>query len=311
MNANEHSLPAAPGPVSRPARPMPRRDFLRSAVSVCLLPLAARSAPESPPAPKVRFGLITDVHYADTPDRGRRRYRASIEKMRRAVEAMNREKPAFVVELGDFKDQDQPADAQRTLAHLRAIETEFRRFVGPVHHVLGNHDVDSITKEQFLAEVHNGGAPAKAAQYSFDAGGVHFVVLDANFSADGSAYQPGRFKWDDSNIPPAGLEWLRADLARATGPAIVFAHQRLDTKGPVAVQNAAAVREVLEKSGRVQGVIQGHDHAGAFQRINGIAYYTLKSTVESAADASPWAIAELDHGKLTVRGEIVVTGESP
>ena len=281
-----------------------RREFLRAAGAACFLPLVARPASDTP-APRIRFGLIADVHYADTPDRGRRHYRAAREKVRRAVEAMNGERVDFFVELGDFKDQDQPAEPARTIEHLRTIETEFRRFDGPVHHVLGNHDVDSIAKQQFLAEVRNGGQPAKATWYSFDAGGAHLVVLDANFIADGSPYEPGRFAWEDSNIPAAELEWLRADLAAAKGPVIVFVHQRLDTTGALAVKNAAAVREALEKSGRVLAVFQGHDHAGAFQRIRQIPYYTLKSVVESAPDASPWAIAEWDGTNLAVRGEAV------
>ncbi len=281
-----------------------RREFFHAAGAACLLPLVARAASDTPVS-KIRFGLIADVHYADTPDRGRRHYRAAREKVRRAVEAMKNERADFFVELGDFKDQDQPAEPARTIEHLRTIEAEFRRFDGPVHHVLGNHDVDSITKPQFLAEVRNGGQPAKATWYSFDAGGAHFIVLDADFIADGSPYEPGRFTWEDSNIPAAELEWLRADLAAAQGPAFVFVHQRLDTTGALAVKNAAAVREALEKSGRVLAVFQGHDHPGAFQRIRQIPYYTLTSVVESAPDASPWALAEWDGTNLVVRGNAV------
>lgn len=288
----------------KPAQPIGRRAFLR-ATALALCAAGVRAAEPAAPV-RVRFGLITDIHYADTDDRGTRHYRASLEKVRRAAAFMNREKPAFFIELGDFKDQGVPADPARTLEYLRTIETAFRSFEGPVHHAMGNHDVDSIAKEQFLAGIQNGGAVPTSPHYAFDAGGAHFVVLDANFSADGAPYRAGRFKWEDSNIPAAQLEWLRSDLAAAKGPAIVFVHQRLDAQGSVAVQNAAAVREVLEKSGRVRAVFQGHDHKGGFSRINGIEYRTLKSVIESAADAQPWAMAELDGDRLTVTGEAAV-----
>ena len=72
----------------------------------------------------VRFGLITDIHYADADPRGRRRYRTALDTVRRAVAFMNREKPDFLIELGDFKDQDTPPDPARTAGYLRAVVAE-------------------------------------------------------------------------------------------------------------------------------------------------------------------------------------------
>lgn len=282
-----------------------RRRFLRAA-AVAFGAVAARAGRGAEaPAVRVRFGMITDVHYADTDPRGRRRYRAAMDTVRRAVTFMNRGKPDFLVELGDFKDQDTPPDPARTLGYVRAVEAEFRKFAGPVHHVIGNHDVDSLAKEEFLGEISNGGAEAKAF-YSFDVGGAHFVVLDANFSLDGTPYRAGRFDWKDANVPAPQLEWLRKDLAAAKGPALVFVHQRLDGEGPATARNAAEVRAVLEKSGRVKAVFQGHDHPGGFSRIGGIDYHTLKSVIEAADGEEPWAVAELAGDRLTVRGAAVV-----
>ena len=282
-----------------------RRRFLRT-VAVALGAVVARAGRGAEtPAAHVRFGLITDVHYADTDTRGRRRYRTALDTVRRAVAFMNREKPDFLIELGDFKDQDTPPDPARTSGYLRTVEAEFRKFAGPVHHVIGNHDVDSLAKEDFLGGIRNGGAEAKAF-YSFDAGGAHFVVLDANFSSDGTPYRAGRFDWKDANVPAPQLEWLRKDLAAAKGPAVVFVHQRLDGDGPATVRNAAGVRAVLEKSGRVQAVFQGHDHPGGFSRIGGIDYHTLKSVIEAADGDEPWAVAELAGDRLTVRGAAMV-----
>jgi hypothetical protein len=48
-----------------------------------------------------------------------------------------------------------------------------------------------------------------------------------------------------------------ADLKAATGKTLVFAHQRLDVKNDYGVKNAAAVRKVLEDSGKVLAVFQG------------------------------------------------------
>jgi alkaline phosphatase len=136
--------------------------------------------------------------------------------------------------------------------------------------VLGNHCVDTLTKDEFL-----GGVGQARSFYSFDREGVHFVVLDACYRADGEPYGRRNFTWTDANVPPAELEWLEADLQASTGAAIVFAHQRLDVATDHGVRNGAAVRQVLERSGRVVAVLQGHNHQNDYREINGIHYAAL------------------------------------
>jgi alkaline phosphatase len=120
----------------------------------------------------------------------------------------------------------------------------------------------------------------KESFYSFDAGGIHFVVLDACFRSDGKPYGRKSSAWNDANVPADELDWLAADLKAAGKPTIVFVHQRLDEGGAHAVKNAAAVRERLEKSGKVLAVFQGHSHKNDHQEIAGIHYTTLLAMVE-------------------------------
>jgi hypothetical protein len=129
-------------------------------------------------------------------------------------------------------------------------------------------------------------------------------VLDANYKADGNDYERGNFDWTDANIPPEELAWLRRDLAEAPGPVVVFTHQLLDGVGSVYVKNAAEVRHVLEVSGKVLAVFQGHHHAGSYSCIAGIHYYTLKALVEgSGSDNNSYAIVEIrPNGGITVTG---------
>jgi calcineurin-like phosphoesterase family protein len=283
-----------------------RRVFLKSAVaSVAVLPLSCasndllNSARRNP-----RFGIVTDCHYADADPAGSRYYRRSLDKLTECVARMNAEKVDFLIELGDFKDQDRPPVEGQTLTYLETVEEVFQQFTGPTYHVIGNHDVDSISKPQFLARVTNTGIDPARSYYAFDSQGLHCIVLDANHKADGADYDRGNFDWTDANVPPEELAWLRDDLATSTGPVIVFTHQLLDGSGDVYISNATAVRNVLEESGRVLAVFQGHHHAGDHNLINGIHYYTLIATVEGQeAESSSYATVELrpDLG-------IVVTG---
>ena len=247
--------------------------------------VAALAVPAAQSPPLVRFGVVTDLHYADIDPNGSRTYRESDDKLAECVQVMNAKGVAFLVELGDFKDQDKTPDEARTLGYLQKIESVFAGFGGPRYHVIGNHDTDSLSKAQYLAAAPNTGIVPNATRYTFVSGGVRFVVVDASHKSDGSDYDRGNFDWSDSNIDAPQIAWLTKTLAASAEPAIVFVHQQLDGTGAYYVKNAAQVREVLEKPGKVIAVLQGHRHEGAFSTINGIPYFTFKGLVEGAG---PW-----------------------
>ena len=252
----------------------------------------------------VRFGIVADSHYADVDARGSRPYRESLDKMRECVRIMNREGVDFLIELGDFKDQDDPPLESKTLTYLRRIESVFAGFKGPRYHVLGNHDHDSLSKKQFLAAAPNPGIPAEWSFYRFDVRGIRFLVLDANFDGKGEPYDHGRFAWADCHVPLHEITWLRSELVASPSPVIVFIHQQLDGQGDYYVKNAVQVRSILEQSGNVLAVFQGHRHEGAFSRLRGIPYYTLKGMIEGRGpENNSYAIVEAKPG-----GEVVVLG---
>ena len=271
---------------------------LRMVVVLFLLAGLCRGQPSVSGTNTLRFGIVTDAHYADVDARGGRTYRDGLQLMRECVATMNQEKVDFLVELGDFKDQDNPPIEAKTLTYLKTIEAEFAKFVGPRYHVLGNHDMDSLSKTAFLASVENTGIPKEKSYYAFLHKGIQFIVLDAAFKRDGTPYDKGNFDWKDSNIPKEEMEWLKKTLSEHNGKVMVFVHQRLDSDGAaICVRNAAEVRKVLEASKKVVGVFSGHDHPGAKSVIQGIHYYTLPWLT------SGYAIVEVNsESRLTVKG---------
>lgn len=234
--------------------------------------LASRAA-DSPASSPLRVGLITDLHYADKPPAGSRHYRETPRKLEEAIDRLRSHEPAFVVELGDFVDAAGSVDEE--LAWLRKIARQFETIAEHRYCVLGNHCVDTLTKEEFLGEVGQ-----SSSTLSFDRGGWHVVILDACYRQDGEAYGRKNSHWEDANVPPAELEWLEADLAATKLPTIVMAHQRLDEHGKHSVRNREAVRTLLESSQKVQAVFQGHSHQNDYQEIGGIHYVTLVAMVE-------------------------------
>lgn len=250
--------------------------------------------PAAQEAPLVRFGVVTDIHYADIDTSGARVYRESLARLGECVRVMNDQRVAFLVELGDFKDQDKTPQEARTLAYLKAIEGVFAGFRGPRYHVIGNHDTDSLSKAQFLSVAENTGIVPNATQYTFVSGGIRVVVLDASHKADGTDYDHGNFEWADSNVDAPQIAWLSSTLAASREPAIVMIHQQLDGAGAYYVKNAPAVRAALEASGKVIAVLQGHRHEGGFTEINGIPYFTFRGLVEGAgAGNSAFSLVEV------------------
>lgn len=243
------------------------------------------------------IGLITDMHYADKPPTGNRYYRQTLDKLDEAGDAFSRAAPHFIVELGDLIDAADSVDTEKR--YLETVNRPFAELCEDRHYVLGNHCVDTLRKDEFLGAV---GQPE--SYYSFDRAGYHFVVLDACFRHDGVPYGRKNSKWTDANIPPEELQWLAADLRSTDRPTIIFAHQRLDVSTHHGVRNNAAVRKLLENSGNVLAVFQGHSHKNDLNEIAGIHYCTLAAMIEgSGAENNGYSLMRISRsGTIQIEG---------
>ena len=142
-----------------------RLFFKRSCAGALLLSCPGLLAREN--EKRLRFGLVTDIHFAHRNVHGTRYYEQSITKLSEAIDVFNRRKLDFMIELGDLKDMGDIPERGQTLSFLDEIEAKFQTFDGPVYHVLGNHDMDSISKSEFLAHTSNYGSAKGKPYYSF------------------------------------------------------------------------------------------------------------------------------------------------
>ena len=282
--------------------------MLHSGITAAGLALTAHRCPNRN-IPVLRFGLVTDSHYADRDPGGTRYYRQSLTKMRECIDVFNSKTTDFIIHLGDFKDQDSNADPANTLKYLEALEAEFARFNGPRYHCVGNHDVDSITKRQFLSNIENTGISKTESYFHFEHRGFRFVVLDANYHEDGRDhfYLEGA-NWQDIRIPENQLEWLQETLAASRSPAIVFCHhptfKYLHGESVYHIQNYQAVQRIFKSSGKVAAVFHGHTHQDTHQQIEGIHYLTMLGMVDhSGVENNAYALVEVyGDGRMEVIG---------
>jgi len=295
----------------------------------------------------VTFGIIADLH-VDIIHDPQVRLEAFLAECRKAG-------VDFIVQLGDFCYPDegrkcvcppekQPVNIQNALkiptyADKDRILSLYRNFGKPAYHTLGNHDCDMCSKAQVLAYYGSDCRPF----YSFDSGGFHFVVLDACYFRENGqyiSYENGNYfpSTDLPYLPPEQLDFLREDLAKAAGPAILFSHQCLK-EGRRSIRNADQLREILRTAPRgVILAVNGHEHVDHAEKVDSTWFLNLNSasthwlgTQYAAPRMSPemeekfpnlrynslykdglFAIITIDEHEITVTGrESTYNGPSP
>lgn len=209
----------------------------------------------------LKFGIITDVHKDLMPDADQRLDTFVGKAIERKVD--------FIIQLGDF------CMAEKANKKFLAI---WEKFKGPRYHVLGNHDMDRNSKKQMLDFW---GMPQ--TYYSYDIGGYHFIVLDANY-----IYQDGKYiDYDKANfyidssartfIDEEQFEWFKADLEQTELSTIVFSHQSL-WHHLWGVKNRLSLQIILEiHKEKVIGCMNGHNHIDYHRHLNGIDYIDINS----------------------------------
>lgn len=227
------------------------------------------------PTGTTRIGVIADIHCG--PDRDSLPGSRSPVLLQRFADSIRELRPACIVDLGDRiisvaagQDRVRESYVRRRLADIGI----------PVYYVLGNTDVEHLTKDEALAAV---GKRHGAEVVDLDV--LRLILLDtADPAVDGVGGAVGA----------AQLEWLRAALAESRTPCLVFGHHPLDEpvleghryfadrQGLAAVQNRADVRAALQEKATVWAVFAGHLHRTRTARIETIPYVTMGSLIETA-----------------------------
>ena len=254
----------------------------------------------------ISIGLISDVHYAAGKTKGNRHCHLSDAKLTECLEFFNRKNIEYVICLGDLIDQgDHPDDDQENLAKIAGI---CQLYKGSFYTAIGNHDLESMTKEQFLERL---GIRTRRPYYAFEIQDYRFLVLDPNFKKSGESYRSGHFDWDDAYLPPEQISWLSTRLNQNNyRRTFIVCHQNLDQRllsgqiDPHIISNADEVRSLIERKNQKITVIQGHFHQGYYQKINDISYFTLTAMCEGGSmKDNSFAVLDLhDDGRVIVNG---------
>jgi 3',5'-cyclic AMP phosphodiesterase CpdA len=265
----------------------------------------------------LKIGFVTDLHFgpeAHHEGKLRKLTHHAAELTRGVVRRMNDEvRPDLLVNLGDdVEDEGREAD----LARYAECQGILRAAKAELVNVAGNHDTIHLTRDDLLGVWRSERTvdPRGRLFYSFDRGGFHLVVLHTHERKDA-----------DVRVPQAELEWLRGDLAATTLPSVVLMHHSASEQdlgdsfwfrsAPhlALVKERAELRAILEASGKVRAVFNGHVHRNHLDVIGGIPYVTFQSLIENLDEDAPGrpaaacAYAVLEERRTTIR----VLGSDP
>lgn len=249
----------------QPSELLARRTLLRGAGAALVLPFTPSLA-RSTRGPW-RAGFIADLHHGLEPTAQKR-----IEAF---VEAATERRVNAIVQLGDFNFG--------TAENALCMQT-WNSFEGEKQHVLGNHDMDKVTKPEVMDFW------GMAARYSsFDRGGFHFVILDRNHlrTEDGDVpYAKGNYfahPGARGHADREQLEWLKTDLEATKLPTVVLVHQGVGMVDDLPESDPRAEIEGIlhhanrDGRARVVACFCGHEHLDRYRQKDGVHYVWMNS----------------------------------
>jgi manganese-dependent ADP-ribose/CDP-alcohol diphosphatase len=261
--------------------------------------------------PLFSFGIIADVQYADSDPAGTRYYRASLSKLREAVNTFRKDSVDFVITLGDMIDKD-----IRSFDPLFDIlDSSGLRF----YHVTGNHDysVEKKYKMELPSEY-----SSRPGYYSVISKDFRLIFLNGNeistYSSNNktiirkaNALLDSLKKRGDQNamewnggISDKQLLWFDNQMNEAkikNEKVLIFCHFPIL---PENVHNLINYREVLLVLKKYQNTVawfNGHNHSGNYGSYDKIHFVTMKGMVESENQNS-FARIDVYRNKILIIG---------
>ena len=222
----------------------------------------------------MKIGLLSDLHYSSAQLTCGKRYNSQgLARLQAAYAYFREQQCDLALILGDLTDSEKEHGAEiENLARIRAVldEAPFETIC-----LMGNHDACLFSQQEFYEILGNHRTPRL-----FSRDGAHLLFLDACYFHTGVHYAPGPNLWTDTCYPHTRA--LQETLQGLSGDVYVFMHQNIDPniRADHCLCNAGEIREILENSGRVRAVYQGHYHPGNENVCHQIRYITLPALCE-------------------------------
>lgn len=223
----------------------------------------------------MKIGLFTDSHFSSHDMTCGTRYNnKSLNKIKEAIHYFEESGCERVICLGDLIDYED--DHETVIHNLKSIAELFLASTLKYTVLMGNHDCFCLSQDEFYGVLGETTKPVTLVE-----GNKTLFFIDACYYFNGEHYAPEKsHDWMDTNC--SDLSILNRRLNTTQGTVLVFMHQNIDPDIPEScrLNNDQAVRQLLEESGKVKTVFQGHYHPGNENMVNGIKYITIPAMCE-------------------------------
>ena len=266
----------------------------------------------SPEIPDFKIGVVSDCQYCDCDPTEVRFYRESPDRLREAVQLLNKETLEYTIHLGDFIDQQ--------FSSFDTVVPIWQGLKSDKYHVLGNHDfwvADSLKPLVFEK------MDIKDRYYSVIKKKWRFIVLDGNDLSEHGALTEGKKQQTDSlfnlladknmpNVAPWNgglsmeqLQWVERELQLATANnerVGFYCHfPVLGVSDRHNLWNYDQFLSIIDKYNCVKFYFNGHNHAGGYVEKDGVHYLNFKGMVDTK-DTTSFATVTFHKYSLFVKG---------
>jgi len=191
--------------------------------------------------------------------------------------------PDIVAENGDLIEGT-GREGQKSIDDFLKAEEYFNKVKAPKFYVLGNHETEGLSKEDWQKITNN-----ESTYYNIDIGKMRIIVLDANEKKEqGETDRRYRYFSDKQ------LGWLE-ELLRNSGDfpyKIVFSHYPLlgdqeNHAKTIYPEDLARINELFTNY-KVNAVFAGHTEQLRLEEIDGTKYFTLPGVDKSKTMQIRW-----------------------
>lgn len=219
---------------------------------------------------ELRIGFITDLHVRSNLDKAGKRIikPALASKLNYFIERMNNVfVPNFVLANGDIIEGTN-ISSEKGMRELSAVKDLFNRSTLKKYWVIGNHDLRSVTKGQFMQSL-----DIDYTSKAFEVGNYKIIILDSNFRPNDSDVVPGK-AFTRGHVSKKQIKFLEKELKNTKKRTVVFVHHPMiqGTNGKPFPDNAQELQEIFSEN-KVFAVFAGHIEDLYLQEIEGVKYF--------------------------------------
>ena len=222
----------------------------------------------------MKLGVFTDSHYSSQKVSCGNRYNSkSLEKIKKAYAFFESQKCDLVVCLGDLIDKE--ASHKKEVENLKEVAKIINESSIKTICLMGNHDAFAFTEAEFY-EILGDCKPKNMIMKE-----KTLLFLDACYFKNGNHYLPGDTDWKDTFYPHT--DDLKRQIDEAWDNVYIFIHQNLDPciREDHRLYNSIEINNMLQKSGKVKAVYQGHYHPGTESEHGNVEYVTFSAMCEN------------------------------